>query len=196
MKKYFISVFIPYLLLHLSGCYSMQRVTKDEFSLAPDYPALIVILKDKEYIFNEGSYTVSNDTIYGRGEVRLLKNPFESFKGTIGLSDVESIQMNKSDDNSEIPELLVRTKDKEFIFKSEISSYSVRNDTIYGVGKYRQRIIDEPFDIDATININDTEEIQINKFNLLNTLLISYAAVTVIAVIIAFSTSYVSFWPD
>ena len=196
MKKYFISVFIPYLLLHLSGCYSMQKVTKEEFSAETDYPDLYVKTIDREYTFQKGNYVFINDTIYGKGEVRLLENPFQSFEGTISLNDVENIQRHKSDDNSEVPELLVKTKDKEFIFKSEISSYSVRNDTIYGIGKYRLRNFDEPFESDVAININDTAEIQLNKFNLLNTLLISYAGVTVIAVIIAFSTSYISIWPD
>jgi hypothetical protein len=190
MKKYFISVFIPYLLLHLSGCYSMQRVTKEEFSPAPDYPELIAISKDKEYIFNEGSYTVSKDTIYGRSEVRLLKNPFQSFEGTISLNDVQSIQMNKSDNNSDTTELLVTTKDMEFIFKSEVGFYSVKNDSIYGVGKYRPRDFDEPFESKVAININDTEKIQIEKLNLTSTILWSALAVLTVVSIILMITNF------
>lgn len=184
MKKYFISVFIPYLLLHLSGCYSMQKITKDEFSPAPEYPELSVKTTDKEYSFQEGNYIFINDTIYGKCEVRLLENPFQSFEGTISLNDVENIQMNKSDNNSEVPELLVKTKDIEFIFKSEINSYSVRDDTIYGIGKFRLRNFDEPFESKVSININETKEIQINEFNLGSTLaLTSVIALSIVCIV-------------
>lgn len=192
MKKYFISVFITYLLLHLSGCYGMQKITKDEFSAEIDYPDLYVKTLDREYSFEEGKYVFVNDTIYGKGEIKILEDAFKPFEGKITVNEVEKIQMYKSNNNPDTTELLVKTKDKEFIFKSEISNYSVRDDTIYGVGKYRQRFIDEQFESDVAININDTEEIQLNKFNLLNTILISYAAVTVIVMIITFSTSYIS----
>ena len=40
IKKHLISIFIPYLLLHLTGCYSMQSITKREFYSAPGYPEL------------------------------------------------------------------------------------------------------------------------------------------------------------
>jgi hypothetical protein len=186
MKKYFISVFIPYLLLHLSGCYSMQRVTKEEFSPAPDYPELYVKTKDKEYNFQEGHYFFANDTIYGLNKVI----SFIPFEGQISVNDVEKIQMNKSNNNSDTTELLITTKNKEFIFKSDVSFYSVKNDTIYGVGKYRPRNIDEPFESKVAININDTEEIQIEKFNITSTILWSALAVLTVALIIGMVTSF------
>ena len=74
MKKYIISILIPYLLLYLSGCYSMQKVTKDEFVQASDYPELYVKTKEKEYAFEEDNYSFQNDTIYGKGKCKLLLN--------------------------------------------------------------------------------------------------------------------------
>ena len=55
MKKYFITVLIPYLLLQFSGCYSIQKITKDDFSPSPDYPELIVKTNNKVYTFEEGN---------------------------------------------------------------------------------------------------------------------------------------------
>lgn len=94
--------------------------------------------------------------------------------------------MNKSYNNSEVPELLVKTKDGEFIFKNEEGSYSVRNDTIYGVGKYRPKDLDfdEILETEAAININDTKVIEIEKFNLTSTILLSALAVLTVTTII------------
>ena len=188
MKKYFISVLIPYLLLQFSGCYSMQEVTKEEFSPAPDYPELIVKTKAKKYAFEEGNYIFTNDTIYGRGEFTLLENPFKPFVGTISTKNVYDMQMNNSDNNSEITELIIKTMDKEFIFNYELSSYSVRNDTIYGKGKYRPRYDKNQFQ--GNISLNDVEEIQVNKFNLTATILWSSLAVFTVTLIILMATSF------
>jgi len=48
MKKYIASILIPPLLLYLSGCYSMQKVTKDEFLQESDYPELMVKTNEKK----------------------------------------------------------------------------------------------------------------------------------------------------
>ena len=195
MKKYFISVLIPYLLFHLSGCYSMKRVTKDEFSPAPDYPELIVRTNYKEYYFDEGSYKLDNTTIYGRGKSVLLKNPFKPFEGKISVNDVEDIQMNKSDNNSETSELLVKTKDREFIFKSEISNYSVKNDTIYGNGKCRWRKVNNSLESDVAININNVEEIQMERFNLATTIVLtSIVALSIVCIVLIAEGVSSSIW--
>ena len=195
MKKYFLSILIPNLLLHLTGCYSMQKVTIDEFSQAPDSPELIVRSNNKEYIFNEGRYNVINDTIYGKGKVRLLNNPYNPFKGTISVMDVEDIQMNKSDNNSETSELLVKTKDREFIFKSELSSYSVKNDTIYGNGKCRWRKVNNSLESDVAININNVEEIQMERFNLATTIVLtSIVALSIVCIVLIAEGVSSSIW--
>lgn len=193
MKKYLISVFIPYLLFHLSGCYSVQRVTT---SIPEGHSGMYVRTKDKEYTFEEDNYHISYDTIYGKGEIRLLNNPFKSFKGTISINDVEDIQINRSNNDSYTPELLITTKDKEYIFKSEISSYLVKNDTIYGKGKYILRYFDDEFE--GPIDFNEAEYIEINKFNpgatiaLVSILVIS--VVVIVAMISSFKMDYDDVW--
>lgn len=101
MKKYFISVLIPYLLLQFSGCYSIQKVTKDEYYLESERPDMIIKTTDqKEILFDEGNYTVDHDTIYGTGERKLKtgKNiTYEEFEGSISINDVEEIRIDKFD---------------------------------------------------------------------------------------------------
>ena len=180
MKKYITAVLIPCLLLYLSGCYSMQEVTKEEFSPAPDYPELYVKTKDYEYTFEEGNYIFKNDTIYGKGELKLLVNPYVPFEGTISINDVEKIEMDKI--TSDTTDLVVKTREKEFIFKNDESTYSIKNDTIYGKGKYKFRNVDDQFE--GAVNINDAEEIQIDKFNLAPTIvLVSVLVLSIVGVI-------------
>lgn len=180
MKKYFITVLIPYLLLQFSGCYSIQKITKDDFSPSPDYPKLIVKTNNKEYTFEEGNYSFANDTIDGIYEPILIENVFEPFEGKISLNAVEEIELDEFYNTTEIPVLIIKTNEKEFIFKSEESSYSVRNDTIYGKGKSRLRN-DNQQHFEVAISINDVQEIQLDKFNLGRT--IGLASIVVLSVV-------------
>jgi len=170
----------------------MQRVTKEEFSPAPDYPELMVRTNEKKYSFEEGSYSFQNDTIYGTGKCLLLKNDYLPFEGRISINDVKKIETDRMNNTSDTSNLRVKTEDKEFIFKSEERSYSVKNDTIYGKGKYRFRNVDDQFE--GAVNINDAEEIQMDKFNLNTTILLAAAAVLTAWAIIDLSTSYHSWW--
>lgn len=179
MKKYFITVLIPYLLLQFSGCYSIQKITKDDFSPSPDYPKLIVKTNNKEYTFEEGNYSFANDTIYGEGESILIENVFEPFEGKISLNAVEEIELDEFYNTTEIPVLIIKTNEREYFFKSEESSYSVRNDTIYGKGKSRLRNDNQQFEV--AISINDVQEIQLDKFNLGRT--IGLASIVVLSVV-------------
>lgn len=185
MKKYLISLFIPYLLFHLSGCYSTQRITT---SIPEGYPEMYVKTKDKEYFFEEGDYHISYDTIYGKGEMRVLYNPFKPFKGSISINDVEDIEINNSFKDSDIPELLVTTEDKEYIFKSEASSYSVSNDTIYGMGKYRLRYSN--YEFEGPVYFNEAEYIEIEKFNPAATITLVSVLVLSVVVIVAMISSF------
>jgi hypothetical protein len=187
MKRYIAAVLIPYLLLYLSGCYSMQKVTKDEFLRASNYPKLYVKTEDKEYTFKEKSYSVTNDTILGRGLYILNikpENDFKTFEGSIGVKEVEKITTENFNTASEKPNLIVKTKDKEYVFKFDDSTYSVRNDTIYGKGKCRLINVDYRFEGLIDVSLNDAEEIQIDKFNLATSIvLISVVVMSIVGVI-------------
>jgi hypothetical protein len=187
MKKYIASVLIPSLLLYLSGCYSMQKVTEDEFLQALDYPELYIKTKDKEYSFKEKSYNVSNDTVLGKGEYILKikpENNFEPFEGKIFIKDVDEIKTDSYKSTSDTANLIVLTIEREYIFKFDESTYSVRNDTIYGKGKCRLINIDNRFEGMIDISLNDAEEIQIDKFNLATTIvLVSVVVLSIVGVI-------------
>jgi hypothetical protein len=185
MKKYLISIFIPYLLFHFSGCYSTEKVTT---SIPEGHPEMYVKTKDKEYFFEEGNYHISYDTIYGKGEMKLLNNSFKPFNGAISFNDVEDIQINSSYNDSDMPELIVTTEDKEYIFKSETSSYSVMNDTIYGIGKYRLRYSD--YEFEGPVDFNEAEYIEIEKFNPAATITLVSVLVLSVVVIVAMISSF------
>jgi len=148
---------------------------------------MYVKTKDKEYFFEEGNYHISYDTIYGKGEMKLLNNPFNPFNGTISLNDVEDIQINSSDNDSYTSELLVITEDKEYIFKSELSSYSVKNDTIYGKGNYRLRYYDNEFE--GCVDMKEAEYIEIEKINPTATItLVSVLVLSAVAIVAMISS--------
>jgi hypothetical protein len=183
MKNYISAILINALLIQFVGCYSMQKVTKDEFLQASDYPELYVKAKEKEFTFKEGKYSFQNDTIYGTGKCLLLKNDYVPFEGRISINDIEQIETDKMNNASDTSNLIVKTKEKEFVFKFEESFYSVKDDTIYGKGKYRFRNVDDQFE--GAINLNDAEEIQIDKFNLGTTIaLVSVLVLTIVDVIV------------
>ena len=60
---------IPCLLLQFSGCYSMEEVTREEFSTELDYSNLKILTEEREYTFKQGDYSLKDDTIYGLGEI-------------------------------------------------------------------------------------------------------------------------------
>ncbi len=186
MNKYISAILIDALLLQFAGCYSMQKVTKDEFLQASDYPELYVKTKDKEYVFEGKNYSVSNDTILGKGEYILKikpENNFEPFEGKIFVKDVDEIKTDSYKSTSDTANLIVLTNEKEYIFKFDENTYSVRNDTIYGKGKCRLINVDKQFEGMIDVSLNDAEEIQIDKFNLGTT--IALVSVLVLSILTA-----------
>jgi hypothetical protein len=172
MKKYIISVLIPYLLLQFSGCFNMQTITKDEFLQDSDYFELNVKTIDKELSFEAGNYSVINDTIYGKGEVKSLadlKNTYKPFDGGIPRSEVEKMNAHNFGITIINQGFIVKTKKRKFIF--EEGNYSFKIDSIYGNGKSIARVYNEssfePFE--GGISINDIEEIQTDNYDFIST---------------------------
>ena len=95
MKKYISAILIPCLLLYLCGCYSMEEITKQDFSSTPDYPKILVKTEKEEITFNKGEYSVKNDTIFCQGTCRKINNIEEPFDSSLGLTDVQEIQMEE-----------------------------------------------------------------------------------------------------
>jgi hypothetical protein len=97
-KKYIVYVLIPVLLIQLCGCYSMQDVSKDEIAGLKDGGDLILHTKDSTiYFFEETNYHISNDTLYGKGYVKInedsdFKVPIEK---SISLTNIEFAQQDE-----------------------------------------------------------------------------------------------------
>jgi len=113
MKKYIISVLIPSLLIYLTGCYSMQEVTKEEFSPKPDYPNLKILTEERELTFKEGDYIFQNDSIIGLGKSVLLVSNWQPFDGKINNNDFEKSETIKMSDSLDTTNVFLKTKEKE-----------------------------------------------------------------------------------
>lgn len=99
MKKIIITITILSL-LNLLGCYSYHTISKEELDQAEEYRDLQVITKNKYiYEFDEGNYTISEDSIYGTGNLKLVmgKKVYKDYEGSINFEDVEKLGMDEFD---------------------------------------------------------------------------------------------------
>ena len=97
-KKIFVSFLIVAIINLLVGCYSYQEITKEEFVQTEEYSDLKVRTKNQSiYKFDEGSYTVMEDSIYGSGKAKLnhSNKRFEDYTGSVYLEDIESFEFDK-----------------------------------------------------------------------------------------------------
>lgn len=99
MKKIIITLTIISF-MNLIGCYSYHTISKDELNQAEEYSDLQVITKNKYvYEFDEGNYTISKDSIYGSGNLKLIKGKkvYKEYEGSIHFEDVEKLGMEGFD---------------------------------------------------------------------------------------------------
>ena len=97
-KKLISSILTFTLLTQIAGCYSFQEITKEEFVQTEEYLDLQVLTKNQYiYKFDEGSYTVMEDSIYGSGKTKLKNSNkrFEDYTGSVYLEDIESFEFDK-----------------------------------------------------------------------------------------------------
>lgn len=100
MKKYISAAVIVSLLNLTSGCYTYQHITKEEFKKAEKLTDLQVVTKSQRiYKFDEGSYKVTSDSLYGSGKTKLINRQkhFEDFTGSIYFDNIESIEIDEID---------------------------------------------------------------------------------------------------
>jgi len=99
MKKIIITLTIISF-MNLIGCYSYNSISKEELDQAEEYRDLQVITKNKYiYEFDEGNYTISEDSIYGTGNLKLVmgKKVYKDYEGSIKFEDVAKLKMEKFD---------------------------------------------------------------------------------------------------
>ena len=96
MKKLIASILVPALLLYLSGCYSTNEITKEEFKEGSRGNATLFTNDMKAYQFDEGRYSVKDDTLQGSGSTLIgeMKAPFT---GKIALENISTINVEETD---------------------------------------------------------------------------------------------------
>ena len=66
MKKNIVILLISCLLLQLNGCYTPKLVSNEELLITQGTPGIVVRTNEQvEYAFNEGTYIIDSDSIYG-----------------------------------------------------------------------------------------------------------------------------------
>ena len=96
MKRYIAAIFVPCFFLQLSGCYTMQEISRDEFEQRPGQEDLQIKTNGGKILsFNKDNYIVRSDSIIGVGNTVSYYEwiPEIEFEGSIALDEVESFSM-------------------------------------------------------------------------------------------------------
>ena len=99
MYKKLITSLLVVAFLNFVGCYSTEIVSPTqykEYEYKGGVPDDIIVKTSnlKEYRFAKGKYSIKADSLYGIGFERVNDN-YQTFKGTIPLSQIESIQYDE-----------------------------------------------------------------------------------------------------
>ena len=98
MKKYISAILVPCLLLQLNGCYSFQNISKYELSNQGKSDDITFIDNNGyKYLFRAQDYTISNDSIEGKGLKSKINNDLERelFKGKYAVTDMKSLEADR-----------------------------------------------------------------------------------------------------
>jgi len=145
-----------------------KKIKTSELDLTFGYDGFIAKTDKKQFVFDESTYFIEVDTLYGKGKCisRIISGKsFESFDGGISLNDIEEIQTDNFNFISTHFDLIVVLEENEIVF--EANNYVVDNDSITGKGKIISKIETKKDDgsFSGAVDINDVEEIQVYKFN-------------------------------
>lgn len=94
-NRHIVSVLIPALLIHISGCYSMKEISRNDLVELKGEGDIFILTKDStSYSIKENCYNISNDTIHcWNGSVKKFKD--SGFKNSsnilIKISSIERV---------------------------------------------------------------------------------------------------------
>ena len=96
MKKIITSVLIPSLLFYLTGCYSLNEITKEELRESGNEDIQLITKNGVLYSFDKENYFIQSDTLSGDGLhiYGMIKTPFT---GSIALQDMDKISAEQID---------------------------------------------------------------------------------------------------
>ena len=96
MKRYIAAILVPCFLIQLSGCYSMQEISRDEFAQRSGQEDLQIETNEGKILsFNKDNYIVRSDSIIGVGNTVSYYDwiPETEFEGSIAIDEIESFSM-------------------------------------------------------------------------------------------------------
>jgi hypothetical protein len=88
MKRYIAAILVPCFLLQLSGCYSMQEISRDEFAQWSGLEDIQIKTNEgKILLFNKDNYIIRSDSIIGVGNTVSYYDwiPETEFEGSIAI---------------------------------------------------------------------------------------------------------------
>jgi uncharacterized lipoprotein len=94
MKKLISSTFAILVLIYLSGCSSMNQVTREEFKNYNGNGEISVLTKDNEIYKFHRYYSIESDTLEGKG-VKLVRGGESPFKGKIALDYISGYEIHE-----------------------------------------------------------------------------------------------------
>ena len=100
MKRFISAILIPCLLLQLYGCYSFQNISADELYFQEERDDIsFVDSNGYKYLFRAQDYSISNDSLEGKGLKSKIDNDFEKelFKGKYAISDMKLLKADRVD---------------------------------------------------------------------------------------------------
>ena len=197
-RKIFISFLLLALINFLVGCYSSELVTVPEYNKIEEEEKpdeIKVISKDfKEYHFLNSNFYVHNDTLYGKEKFFSKGLPFE---GKFASWEIESIQLEdfsrkdptlmsvsqyqKIEAESGKPDEIYLTKYDSTRYHFMKDDFYIGTDTLFGKGKLLSGDREEL--LDKKIALSDIVSIEVDKFNLMNTIYISLGIVAALAIV-------------
>jgi len=197
-RKIFISFLLLALINFLVGCYSSALVTVPEYKQIEeeDKPDEIkVTAKDfKEYHFSNSNFYVHNDTLYGMQKFLRKGEPFE---GKFASWEIESIQLEDFSQKDPTPmsisqyqkiEAETGKPDEIYLTKYDSTRYYfmkddfyIENDTLFGKGKLLSGEREEL--LDKKIALSDIVSIEVDKFNLTNTIFLGLGMLGIAAIL-------------
>jgi uncharacterized lipoprotein len=94
MKKLISSTFAILVLIYLSGCSSMNQVTRQEFKNYNGNGEISVLTKDNEIYKFRRYYSIESDTLEGKG-VKLVGGVESPYKGKIALDSIAGYEIHE-----------------------------------------------------------------------------------------------------
>lgn len=193
MYKKLISSILVVALLNLVGCYSFESVTVPEYKQVEEKEGkpseIYVKTKDsQEYHFSDSNFHIDSDTLYWKEKMFLSKEE-KPFEEKFALGEIKSFQLEKVIDNYSVmntitvseyqnieaergkPDEIYLTKYDESKYHFMKTDFYIENDTLYGKGKLLVGAREEF--VGRTIALSNIESIEVETFNLGNTILLS-----------------------